>query len=125
MAIEEKPAVAILCGGRGTRLQEHTEAIPKPLVEIGGWPIVWHVIQIYARRAFAAFVLCWATRASRSRRFVVRASRGRTGVDIECVDTGLDTPTGGRLKQLRGPLGRRDASAPPTPTAWPTWTWLR
>ena len=38
----------ILCGGRGTRLQEHTQEIPKPLVEIGGMPIVWHVIQLYA-----------------------------------------------------------------------------
>ena len=50
--------VVILCGGRGTRLQEHTQSIPKPLVEIGGKPIVWHVIQIYAVQGFADFVLC-------------------------------------------------------------------
>ena len=47
-----KPTVAILCGGRGTRLQEHTQSIPKPLVEIGGRPIVWHVIQIYIAQGF-------------------------------------------------------------------------
>ena len=54
----DRPAVAILCGGRGTRLQEHTEAIPKPLVEIGGRPILWHVIQLYASQGFRQFVLC-------------------------------------------------------------------
>jgi len=50
--------VVILCGGRGTRLQEHTRSIPKPLVEIGGRPIVWHVIQLYAVQGFHDFVLC-------------------------------------------------------------------
>ena len=49
--------VVILCGGRGTRLQEHTQSIPKPLVEIGDKPIVWHVIQIYAAQGFQSFVL--------------------------------------------------------------------
>ena len=46
MAIEGLDRVLILCGGRGTRLQEHTRAIPKPLVEIGGEPILWHVMQL-------------------------------------------------------------------------------
>ena len=49
--------VVILCGGRGTRLQEHTQEIPKPLVEIGGKPIVWHVIQLYAAQGFRRFLL--------------------------------------------------------------------
>ena len=49
--------VVILCGGRGTRLQEHTPEIPKPLVEIGGEPILWHVIQIYAAQGLRRFVL--------------------------------------------------------------------
>ena len=51
------PTVLILCGGRGTRLQEHTHAIPKALVEIGGRPILWHVMQLYASQGFADFVL--------------------------------------------------------------------
>nr|MBA2261552.1 NTP transferase domain-containing protein [Solirubrobacterales bacterium] len=46
--MDEIDTVVIRCGGRGTRLQEHTHAIPKPLVEIGGRPIVWHVIRLYA-----------------------------------------------------------------------------
>src|SRR5437763_1126870 len=50
--------VVILCGGRGTRLQEHSLSIPKPLVEIGDRPILWHVIQIYAGQGFARVVLC-------------------------------------------------------------------
>ena len=51
-------SVVILCGGRGTRLQEHAQSIPKPLVEIGGRPILWHVLQIYLAQGFRRFLLC-------------------------------------------------------------------
>ncbi|MBA3509983.1 MAG: NTP transferase domain-containing protein, partial [Thermoleophilaceae bacterium] len=54
---EPRPDVMILCGGRGARLQEHTQTLPKPLVEIGGRPIVWHVIRIYAAQGFRRFLL--------------------------------------------------------------------
>ncbi len=50
--------VVILCGGRGTRLKEETEVRPKPLVEIGGKPILWHIMKIYAHYGFNEFVLC-------------------------------------------------------------------
>jgi glucose-1-phosphate cytidylyltransferase len=98
------PPVAILCGGRGTRLQEHTQSIPKPLVEIGGRPIVWHVIQIYAVQGFRDFVLCTGYKGELIERFAA-ATRWPEGVTVRCVDTGLDTPTGGRLASVRGELG--------------------
>jgi len=50
--------VVILCGGQGTRLREHTEHLPKPLVDIGGRPIVWHIMRTYAHFGFTDFVLC-------------------------------------------------------------------
>ncbi len=55
--MDAKPPVVILCGGRGTRLRERTESVPKALVEIGGRPILWHVIQIYAAQGFDRFLL--------------------------------------------------------------------
>jgi len=98
-----KPVVVILCGGRGTRLQEHTREIPKPLVEIGGRPIVWHVIGLYARQGFRRFVLATGYRGELIERFVAEA-QWPEGVSVECADTGPRTPTGGRLKLLEGRL---------------------
>lgn len=48
----------ILCGGQGTRLREHTETRPKPMVEVGGRPILWHILKIYARHGITDFILC-------------------------------------------------------------------
>lgn len=95
----------ILCGGRGTRLRERTRAIPKPLVEIGGMPIVWHVIQLYAVQGFRRFLLACGYRGELIGRFVA-AHEWPPGVRVECVDTGLDTPTGGRIKLLQDRLER-------------------
>ena len=92
--------VAILCGGRGTRLQEGTQSIPKPLVEIGGRPILWHVMQIYASQAFRRFVLCTGYRGELIEDFAA-AEQWPDGVEVLCVDTGLDTPTGGRVARVR------------------------
>jgi glucose-1-phosphate cytidylyltransferase len=91
--------VVILCGGRGTRLQEHTQEIPKPLVEIGGMPIVWHVIQLYAVQGFRRFLLATGYRGELIERFVA-AHEWPPGVSVECVDTGLQTQTGARIKLL-------------------------
>jgi glucose-1-phosphate cytidylyltransferase len=91
--------VAILCGGRGTRLQEHTQEIPKPLVEIGGMPIVWHVIQLYAAQGFRRFLLATGYKGELIERFVAE-HEWPDGVNVECVDTGEATQTGGRIKLL-------------------------
>lgn len=94
MTPAETPVV-ILCGGRGTRLQERTQSIPKPLVEIGGRPIVAHVVDIYAAQGFRRFLLCTGYRGELIERFA-RAERWPAGVAVACLDTGRDTPTGGR-----------------------------
>jgi glucose-1-phosphate cytidylyltransferase len=102
--------VVILCGGRGTRLQEHTQSIPKPLVEIGGEPIVWHVIQIYAAQGYRSFLLCTGYKGELIEEFV--RSRGwPDGIAVRCLDTGLDTPTGGRMRQAGEALDGRPFSA--------------
>jgi glucose-1-phosphate cytidylyltransferase len=96
--MEDKlPKVAILCGGRGTRLREHTQSIPKPLVEIGGRPILWHVIQIYLAQGFRRFVLLTGYKGEMIGEFAA-AEQWPDGAEVACVDTGLETPTGGRLR---------------------------
>jgi glucose-1-phosphate cytidylyltransferase len=94
------PPVVILCGGRGTRLQADVPDLPKPLVEIGGRPILWHVIQIYATQGLRDFVLCTGYKGSLIAEFAA-ASSWPAGVRLDCVDTGLDTPTGGRIHRVR------------------------
>jgi glucose-1-phosphate cytidylyltransferase len=97
--------VVILCGGRGTRLRGHAESLPKPLVEIGGRPILWHVIRIYAEQGFRRFVLCLGHRGELIEQFV-KSNALPGGLVIECVHTGEETPTGGRIalvgERIRG-----------------------
>jgi len=109
-----RPPVVILCGGRGTRLQEQgsaagggRRAIPKPLIEIGGLPIVWHVIQLYAAHGFRSFLLATGHRGELIERFVA-SHPWPAGISVQCIDTGPDTPTGGRIKLLEQRL-RADA----------------
>jgi glucose-1-phosphate cytidylyltransferase len=96
--------VVILCGGRGTRLQEHTRSIPKPLVEIGGRPILWHVIQLYAVQGFRRFVLCTGYKGELIEAFAASYA-WPDGVQVRCVDTGLETPTGGRIARAAEHVG--------------------
>jgi glucose-1-phosphate cytidylyltransferase len=99
-------SVAILCGGRGTRLRESAPSIPKPLVEIGGRPIVWHVVRIYAAQGFRRFLLLTGYRGEEIEAFAASAD-WPAGTQVRSLQTGEDTPTGGRLHraaaQLAGP----------------------
>jgi glucose-1-phosphate cytidylyltransferase len=94
-----RPPVVILCGGRGTRLRERTETLPKALVEIGEMPILWHVIGIYAAQGFDRFLLATGYLGEMVDEFV-REARWPLPIEVECVDTGAETPTGGRIAKL-------------------------
>jgi glucose-1-phosphate cytidylyltransferase len=87
----------ILCGGKGTRLRELTQAMPKVLVEIGGKPILWHIMKTYAHQGFSDFVLALGHLGDE-----VRRQFQDTGEkwSVDAVDTGLDTQTGGRIARL-------------------------
>jgi len=100
-----RPPVVILCGGRGTRLQERTREIPKPLVEIGGEPIVGHVIRLYAAQGFEQFLLATGYKGELISAYA-REARWPRDVHVRCVDTGENTPTGGRISLLQETLER-------------------
>jgi glucose-1-phosphate cytidylyltransferase len=120
MADQNIPVV-ILCGGMGTRLREETEFKPKPMVEIGGRPLLWHIMKLYAHHGFRRFILCLGYRGSvikdyfanyeaRSNDFTVHLGRcngmryqsHHTEQDFEVtlVDTGLKSMTGERIKRV-------------------------
>jgi glucose-1-phosphate cytidylyltransferase len=90
--------VAILCGGKGTRMRGAGKPVPKPLVEIGGLPILWHVMSIYAAQGMSRFVLLCGYGREDIEAFAVTVPKEW---DVSCVDTGLDTPTGGRIAGAR------------------------
>jgi glucose-1-phosphate cytidylyltransferase len=92
--------VLILCGGRGTRLRQQAPSLPKPLIEIGGKPILWHVMQIYLAAGFRRFLLLTGYHANLIDAFA-RSERWPADADVQCLDTGIDTPTGGRVWHAR------------------------
>jgi len=112
--------VVLLAGGFGTRLAEETEMKPKPMVEIGGHPILWHVMQLYAHQGFKEFYVTLGFRGDVVKRYfydrcnlagsmtidlsrgeVARYERGPEDWIVHLHDTGLNTGTGGRLKRLQ------------------------
>ncbi|MFL6106647.1 MAG: glucose-1-phosphate cytidylyltransferase [Marmoricola sp.] len=118
--------VVILAGGRGTRLSEETRTIPKPMVPIGGRPIIWHIMKHYARFGFDDFVIAcgykgyvikeyFANYRMHESDLTVDLSSGESTVLAErsekwrvtLVDTGADTMTGGRLARLAPMLTER------------------
>ena len=86
----------ILCGGKGTRLREFTENLPKPLVEIGGKPILWHIMKIYSYYGFNDFILCLGYKGEMIKEYF----RNNSEWKITFVDTGQETYTGGRIKKI-------------------------
>lgn len=113
--------VVILCGGMGTRLREETEFRPKPMVTIGGRPILWHIMKLYAHHGFTEFVLCLGYRGSMIKEHFLNYEAMNNDFTIELgaknrieyhgthdegdfkvtlVDTGLDTQTGARVKHI-------------------------
>jgi glucose-1-phosphate cytidylyltransferase len=117
--------VAILAGGVGSRIQEETELKPKPMVEIGGRPILWHIMKIYAHQGFNDFVVALGYKGDYVKRYMVeyaslegdltvgtRVGRvemhgngDRDDWQIALVDTGQTTNKGGRIKRLAPYLG--------------------
>lgn len=94
--------VVILCGGKGTRLGAG-QSLPKPLVEVGGRPIVQHVVGLYAAQGRRRFLLAAGHRAD----LLAAAAASITwpdGVSVETIDTGVETETGGRIRRLRDRL---------------------
>ena len=88
----------ILAGGYGTRLSEETHLKPKPMVEIGRKPILWHIMKIYSHYGINEFVICCGYKAELIREYVQKLDEPWT---ITPVDTGINTMTGGRLKLVK------------------------
>jgi len=117
--------IVILAGGRGTRLSEETVARPKPMVEIGGKPILWHIMNIYASYGYKDFLVACGYKGEmikdyfhnffiRNSDYIVDLRDGSlnvvngSGLDwrIGVIDTGLDTMTGGRILRLNKWIGK-------------------
>lgn len=116
--------VVILCGGRGTRISEETHSIPKPMVEVGGKPILWHIMKIYSHYGFNEFILClgylgYVIKEYFSHYFLhmsdmtIDMEKNKTIIHntssepwkITLIDTGIETMTGGRLKRIEKYIG--------------------
>ena len=94
--------VIILAGGFGSRLSEYTDTIPKPMVEVGGKPILWHIMNLYAQYNHKEFVLALGYKGEIIKNYF---SKKFLDWDVDLVDTGLNTMTGGRVKRLQKIIG--------------------
>jgi glucose-1-phosphate cytidylyltransferase len=116
--------VVILAGGRGTRISEESDNKPKPMIDIGGRPILWHIMKVYAAQGFDDFIIAAGYKAEVIKRYFYEEAQlsGDLYVDaktgeihhstpdaepwkVRIVNTGLDTNTGGRVLRLRPHLG--------------------
>jgi glucose-1-phosphate cytidylyltransferase len=90
---------AILCGGQGTRFRQVSELIPKPMAPLGDWPIVWHIMKIYATHGIRDFVLLLGYKGDVIRDYFTK--NNDEGWNIELVDTGEKAMTGARVWRAR------------------------
>ena len=89
----------ILAGGYGTRISEESSIVPKPLIEIGGKPILWHIMKIYSAYKIDDFVICLGYKGEKIKEYFEQFDSKLW--NIQLIDTGLDTMTGGRLKRIQ------------------------
>jgi glucose-1-phosphate cytidylyltransferase len=89
----------ILAGGYGTRISEESHLKPKPMIEIGGKPIIWHIMKIYATYGINDFIICCGYKGEIIKKYF--ESFDSEPWNIELIDTGLDTMTGGRIKRIQ------------------------
>lgn len=113
--------VVILCGGLGTRMREETEYRPKPMVEVGGRPVLWHLMKLFAHHGLTRFVICVGYRGQMIKDYFLNyeawnndctvtlgqagpvqfhGSHTETGWEVTIADTGAETQTGGRVKRV-------------------------
>jgi glucose-1-phosphate cytidylyltransferase len=99
--------VVLFCGGLGVRMGDATERIPKPMITVGGEPIVWHIMRYYAAWGHTDFILCLGYKAEVFVDYFEShpITNGDRGWTISCVDTGLDATIGERLKAVDPYLG--------------------
>lgn len=116
--------VVILAGGYGTRLAEETDIRPKPMVQIGGWPIIWHIMKLYSHHGFNDFIVCLGYKGYMIKEYFANYFLHQSDVTIDMkqnsmdihdckaehwkitlVDTGQSTSTGGRIKRVKKYIG--------------------
>jgi glucose-1-phosphate cytidylyltransferase len=118
--------VIVLAGGFGTRLAEHTAELPKPMVQIGERPMLWHILKIYSHYGFNDFIIAAGYKSNIIKRFFLEyreqmsdlvfdftsgsVERGQAQIEpwrVAVIDTGIETLTGGRIRRLAEHIGRK------------------
>ena len=117
--------VVILAGGRGLRINEESQFKPKPMVEIGGYPLLWHIIKLYSKFGFNEFIICGGYKQEIIRDYFLNfcnddkkslidiqnhtisevETKNSCHLKVTVVDTGLNTMTGGRIKRIKDLIG--------------------
>jgi len=112
--------VVILAGGRGTRISEETEVLPKPMIQIGGKPIIWHIMKLYSHFGFNDFIICLGYKGYAIKEYFANYFLHSSDLTIDLhtnkmqihgskaepwkvtlIDTGLETMTGGRIRRIQ------------------------